>query len=64
MLRFAKSVNVQSVQHARIVMTAMIAVTVTVVIATIVMTAMTVVDAANTASHTASAEQLLLMENS
>jgi len=42
-------------------MTAMIAVTATVVI---VMTAMIVVDAANTASHTASAEQSLPMENS
>jgi hypothetical protein len=42
----------------------MTAVIVTVVIATIVMIATIVLDVANTASHTASVEQLLLMENS
>jgi hypothetical protein len=54
-------VNDQSAQH---VLTEMTATTVTVAIAMIDMTVTTVVAEANTVSHTASAEQLLLMENS
>jgi hypothetical protein len=64
LLRFVKSANDQSVQHVLNVMTAMIVTTVTVAIAMIAMTVTIVEAAVNTASRTASAEQLLLMENS